>query len=106
MEYPKRFKDCAVDLSKLLEIIVLPEGLRVKDWTNGEGEYRFTTADTPHYDSACFLITQMYAIERISDGKTCTFEVTGLKDGEEVPRLVRLYEVVRTIDKAIASLEQ
>ena len=106
MEYPKRFKDCAVDLSKLLEIIVLPEGLRVKNWGNGDGEYRFVTADTPHFDSACFLTTQMYAIERISDGKTCTFELTGLKDGEEVPRLVRLFEVVRTIDKAIASLEQ
>ena len=106
MEYPKRFKDCAVELGKLLEIIVLPEGLRVKNWNNEDGEYRFITADTPHYDSACFLTTQMYAIERISDGKTCTFELTGLKDGEEVPRLVRLYEVVRTIDKAIASLEQ
>lgn len=106
MEYPKRFKDCAVDLSKLLEIIVLPEGLCVKNWGNGAGEYRFVTADTPHFDSACFLTTQMYAIERISDGKTCIFELTGLKDGEEVPRLVRLFEVVRTIDKSIASLEQ
>lgn len=106
MEYPKRFKDCAADLHNLLEVIVLPEGLRVKDWDNGAGEYRFVTADTPHYDSACFLATQMFAIERISDGKTCTFEVTGLEDGLKVPRLVRLFDIVRLIDRAIASLEQ
>ena len=97
----------SVNVLDILEALRLPEGLRLKDWTESHPEgFRIAEKIGAKWTSDQFFTTQIIGLERISDGKVASFEITGLKDGQQQPRTVRLFELAHALDQAIANLEK
>jgi hypothetical protein len=96
---------CAIELETFAVNAKLPDGFRFKEWQPGN-----LVAFSPANEDQVYLDSYLVAVERISDEKFETFEITCLRkpDGSSLER-GKIFLVAETlahaVDEAVSKLE-
>ena len=98
-----------VDVVEVLSVLKLPDGLRLKNWTESNPDGFWIASQSSELASSPikaerYFETTLIGVERISDGKVSTFEVVGLALEGMQTKIVRLYDLAHALDQAIAEL--
>ena len=96
---------CAIEIESFVCGCKLPDGFRFKDWDSSGCLVAFSPDDSGKY-----ITTHLIGIERVSDGKIQTFEISSLKnqDGSSLERgkiFLIADTLVKAVDEAVSKLE-
>jgi hypothetical protein len=105
-------QEVCVDVAEVLSVLKLPDGLRLKDWSEPTPDGFWISSQSlkpqvlsSEYQAAQYFDTMIVGIERISDGKVAKFEICGLNhEGKMQPKIVPLFQLAHALDRAIAIL--
>jgi hypothetical protein len=95
---------CAIQIEEFAENVKLPDGFRFKECSLD------LSPDNPDNKNKKYIESNFVTIERISDGKLASFEISSLRneDGSSLERgkcFVPVESLAWAVDRAIQSLE-